>query len=101
MTNALSNRDTKVNQQATTSHASQGATVLIMCGENDPVIIAKELETDSKEFLGRIENSVFVITPGAGHGFPITHSKEVVETITKFWEHQSHQIEARSQQVPD
>lgn len=96
MTHALSNRDTKANQQATTSYASQGATMLIMCGENDPVIIAKELETDSRDLLGGSENLLFVITPGAGHDFPVTHSKEVVETITKFWEHQSHQIQARS-----
>ena len=96
MTDALSNRDTEFKQQATTSHASQGATVLIMCGENDPVIIAKELETDSRELLGGSKNLLFVITPGAGHDFPITHSKEVVDTITKFGGHQSHQIEARS-----
>ncbi|KAL8643973.1 MAG: hypothetical protein Q9226_008005 [Calogaya cf. arnoldii] len=89
MSKALSKRDTKGDQQMTTSHASGDAPVLIMCGENDPVIIAKELEMDSKELLGGTENLSFVTTPGAGHDFPFTHSKHVVDTITRFWEPQS------------
>ncbi|KAL8851144.1 MAG: hypothetical protein Q9221_003947 [Calogaya cf. arnoldii] len=89
MSKALSKRDTKGDQQMTTSHAGGDAPVLIMCGENDRVIIAKELEMDSKELLGGTENLSFMTTPGAGHDFPFTHSKHVVDMITRFWEPQS------------
>ena len=88
MAEALSKRDTEEKQQAS-SQASGGATVLIMCGEKDPFIIASELEKDSSFVLGGTEHLLFVTTPGVGHELPITHSREVVDTIRNFWEHNS------------
>ncbi|KAL8667765.1 MAG: hypothetical protein Q9168_007187 [Polycauliona sp. 1 TL-2023] len=88
MIEAFGGQDIKGDQRATTCGAAR---VLIMCEEDDPVIIAKELEEDSKSLVGGT-NHLFVVMPGAGHDFPITHSREVVNTITNFWEHQSHQI---------
>ncbi|KAL8884983.1 MAG: hypothetical protein Q9215_007084 [Flavoplaca cf. flavocitrina] len=86
MIDAFGIQDNNVFQQMETSHAAEGARILIISGENDPIIIAKELEEDSRKVLGEGLKSMFVNIPGAGHDFPITCDDEVVDTITKFWQ---------------
>ena len=85
MIDAFGSQDNNVLQETETSHAGEGARILIICGENDPIIVAKELEEDSKKVLGEGSNSVFVKIHDAGHNFPITCDDMVVDMITKFW----------------
>lgn len=86
MIDSFGSQETKVSQQMETSCAGEGARILIISGENDPIIIAKELEEDSRKVLGEGSKPMFVNIPGAGHDFPITCDDKVVDTITRFWQ---------------
>jgi len=60
----------------------QNGNVLIVCGEQDAIIVRDELMEDTtRVLLGNVDfRSV-----DAGHEFPITRAGEVVRYITDFW----------------
>ena len=57
--------------------------VLVIIGEQDPVVIAEEVMEDTSAAFGS-ENVEFVLLP-AGHEVPVTRSKKVVDTVLEFW----------------
>ncbi len=61
-----------------------GKPVLIICGEEDSVIIQNELMVDSSLALGGAGRMTFRTVAG-GHDFPVSKSKQVVDIILEFW----------------
>ncbi len=56
--------------------------VLIICGEQDSIIIKHELVEDATKALKGNVDFRFI---DAGHEFPITKSEDVVRYIVNFW----------------
>lgn len=60
----------------------QNGKVLIVCGEQDAIIVKDELVQDATRVLqGNVEFRLV----DAGHEFPITRAGEVVGCIVGFW----------------
>ncbi|KAI5866815.1 Alpha/Beta hydrolase protein [Durotheca rogersii] len=57
--------------------------VLMVLGEDDPVIVKDEVEEDVRKVLGS-EGVEFAVLPG-GHEIPITSSHGVAEALEGFW----------------
>lgn len=69
-------------EKGTENVGLQNGKVLIICGQNDPIIVKDELVEDATRVLG--DNVEFKIVD-AGHELPITKSQDVVAHICKFW----------------
>ncbi|KAI4097595.1 MAG: hypothetical protein LQ344_000328 [Seirophora lacunosa] len=61
-----------------------GKQILIICGENDQIIVAGELKEDAALVLGGSGKLTFR-TINAGHDFPITEGACVVDMMMEFW----------------
>lgn len=61
------------------SNGLPGDKVVIMCGENDPIILQNELTEDANATLG---NDVVFKSFPAGHEFPSTKYEEVAQIIS-------------------
>lgn len=61
-----------------------GKQTLIICGENDQIIVAGELKEDAALVLGGSGKLTFR-TINAGHDFPITEGACVVDMMMEFW----------------
>ena len=60
----------------------QNGKVLIICGEQDSIIVKDELVEDA---TGVLQGNVQFKLVGAGHEFPITRTEDVVRYIVDFW----------------
>lgn len=60
--------------------------IMIICGETDPVIVPNELKEDVAQTIGGLDKLTFKIIDG-GHDFPIAGSGAVVNLILDFWGH--------------
>lgn len=58
--------------------------VLVIFGETDSVVRAKEVSADLLEMIGNPEYVEFKVVAG-GHGFPVPSSEEVAKYISDFW----------------
>lgn len=58
--------------------------VLILAGEEDPVILAGELKEDAEEAIGS-DRVDFRIVVGGGHEFPMTMPDAAVREVSEFW----------------
>ena len=58
--------------------------VLVICGENDPIIVKDELVEDATSVLSK--DGVDFRFCECGHDVPIAKSEEVVDYIYQFWE---------------
>ncbi|KAI0894753.1 alpha/beta-hydrolase [Annulohypoxylon nitens] len=57
--------------------------ILIILGENDPVVVKEEMVEDAERVLGT-DGVEFAVLPG-GHEIPFTSSTRVASTIDGFW----------------
>lgn len=60
----------------------RAARILVICGDNDPIVIKNETFEDACLALG--PDNVDLRSCNAGHELPMTHSGEIVEMITDF-----------------
>ncbi|KAL9100975.1 MAG: hypothetical protein Q9163_003717 [Psora crenata] len=58
--------------------------ILVIFGDTDSIIVAKDVSEDLSKMIGGAEHVQFKLVPG-GHGFPVPSSDEVVRHITEFW----------------
>jgi len=58
--------------------------ILVIFGDDDSVVVEKEVSEDLLEMIGGPEHVDFKTVPG-GHGFPVSSSDEVIELIADFW----------------
>ena len=58
--------------------------MLIIAGHKDAIIAEDELVEDATEVLG--EQNVRFEFVDAGHELPVSKSKEIIESISAFWE---------------
>ncbi|KAI9702964.1 MAG: hypothetical protein M1836_008178 [Candelina mexicana] len=58
--------------------------ILIMFGDADDVVVAKDVMKELDQLLGGPEHVTCGTVPG-GHGFPVPSCDEVVEHICRFW----------------
>ena len=65
------------------SSQAHNSKVLVLLGEADGIVLVNEVSEDLKQLLGP-EHVEFRTIPG-GHGFPVPHSDDVIEEISKFW----------------
>ena len=75
-----------VEQQTGSTHLEghlDNGKVFILLGKDDPFVIETELKVDAEDVLGAkgVEWKVL----DAGHEFPITRSREIVEALAEFW----------------
>lgn len=57
--------------------------ILVLLGDEDGVVVAKEVSEDLEHMLGQAHVE-FKTVPG-GHGFPVPRSEQVVKHIAEFW----------------
>ena len=75
--------------RAVTTPSSQSSKLfdskmLVICGESDEVVVAKDVSEDLVELLGGSEHVEFRTVPG-GHGFPVLSSDDVIRHMSEFW----------------
>ncbi|KAL9598456.1 MAG: hypothetical protein Q9219_004492 [cf. Caloplaca sp. 3 TL-2023] len=58
--------------------------ILVVFGDEDGVVVGKDVSADLTELLGGPEHLVVRYTSG-GHGFPIPQSEDVIKYICEFW----------------
>lgn len=62
----------------------QNSKILVIFGEEDDIVIGKEVSEDLIQIFGGEEHVEFKIVSG-GHGFPVASCEEVVKHIAEFW----------------
>ena len=58
--------------------------LLVIFGDADGVVVAKEVSEDLETLLGGKEHLVVKMVPG-GHGFPVPSSEQIIQYISEFW----------------
>ncbi len=64
--------------------SNRAARILVVCGDNDPIVIKNETFEDACHALG--SENVELRSCNAGHELPMTHSGDIVRMITDFLE---------------
>lgn len=77
----LAAQNATTNEDVEDDAGLQNGKVLIVCGEQDPIIVKDELVEDATRVLG---GNVEFRLVDAGHEFPITRAEEVVEFVADF-----------------
>ena len=68
--------------QGKKDEGARRAYVLVICGDQDPIVIQEEIFEDASRALG--SDNVELRSCDAGHELPMTHSSEVVGIIGNF-----------------
>ncbi|KAI0385894.1 alpha/beta-hydrolase [Hypomontagnella monticulosa] len=76
-------RQIKHSAEAETISGLRAGKVLVVLGEDDPVVVKDETIEDAKHILG-VDGVEFAVLPG-GHEIPITMSSGVADAIDSFW----------------
>lgn len=71
-------------QDSQRNRTRRAARVLVVCGDDDPIVIRNEIFEDACHALG--SDNVELRSCNAGHELPMTHSGEIVEMIADFLE---------------
>ena len=66
--------------------AQKARRLLCICGADDPVVPARDVERDLRKYMGdgELGHWRFDTVPG-GHGFPWSAGREVAARILEFW----------------
>ena len=68
--------------QGKENEEARRASVLIIRGDHDPIVIQEEIFQDSSRALE--SDNVELLSCNASHELPMTHSSEIVESIGNF-----------------
>ncbi len=69
-------------QDSQEDKSKRAARVLVVCGDDDPIVIKNETFEDACHALG--SDNVELRSCNAGHELPMTHSGDIVRMITDF-----------------